>query len=79
MFRILSPFDLQKIDCGKAPETFSQCLYGFIRYCWVGVKQFSINDIANNHKFTKLLTSWMFNESFSFFGACIIDGFDLIY
>ena len=56
MFRILSPFDFQKIDCGKAPETLSHCLYGCIRYCWVGVKQFSINDIVNNHKFTKLVT-----------------------
>ena len=77
MFRILFPLDFQKVDCGKAPETLSQCLYGCIRYCWVGVKQFSISDIANNHKFTKLLTNWMFQESFSFLGTCIIDGFDM--
>ena len=42
-----------------------------------GVKQFSINDIVYNYKFTKLLTSWMFKEFFSFFVACIIDGFDM--
>ena len=76
MFMVLSPFDFQKIDCGKAPETLNQCLYGCIRYCWAGVKQFSINDIVYNYKFTKLLTSWMFKEFFSFFVACII-GFDM--
>ena len=27
MFRILSLFDFQKIDCDKAPETLSQCFY----------------------------------------------------
>ena len=31
MFRILSLFDFQNIDCGKAPEVLSQCLYGCIR------------------------------------------------
>ena len=75
MFRILSLFDFQKIDCGKALEILSQCLYCCIRYCWEGVKQFSINDIANNHKFTKFLTSWIFKKSFWLFGACIIDNF----
>ena len=39
MSRVLSPVDFEKIDCGKAPETLSQCLYGYIGYCWVGVKQ----------------------------------------
>ena len=39
--------------------------------------QFSINDIASNHKFKKLLTSSMFRESFLFVGACVIDGFDV--
>ena len=79
MFRILSLLDFQKIDCDKAPETLSQCFYGCIMYCCVGVKQFSINDIWNNHKFTKLLTYWMFKESFSFSGACIIDDFDMTW
>ena len=27
MFRILSLFDFQKIDCSKAPKALSQCLY----------------------------------------------------
>ena len=75
MFRILSLFDFRKIDCGKALEILSQCLYCCIRYYWVGVKQFSINDIANNHKFPKFLTSWIFKKSFWLFGACIIDNF----
>ena len=66
MFRILSPFDFQKIVFGKAPKILSQCLYGCIRYCWIRIKQFSISDIANNQKFTKLLTTWMFKESSSF-------------
>ena len=39
VLRILSLFDFQKIDCGKAPEALSQCLYGCIRYRWVWVKQ----------------------------------------
>ena len=39
--------------------------------------QFSISDIASNRRFKKLLTSWMFRESFSFVGACAIDGFDM--
>ena len=66
MFKILSPFDFQKVVFGKTPKILSQCLYGCIRYCWVGIKQFNIIDIANNQKFTKLLTTWMFKESFSF-------------
>ena len=75
MFSIFPPFNFQIIACDKAPETLSQRLYGCIRYCWVGVKRFSISRIANNRKFTKLLTSWMFKESFSF--PFIIDGFDM--
>ena len=77
MVRILSPFGFQKIYCVKALEALSQCLYRCIRYCWVWVKQFSIRDIGNKHKFKKLLASWMFRESFSFVRACIIDGFDM--
>ena len=75
MITILSLFDFQKTDCVKAPEALSQCLYRCIRYCWVWVKQFRINDIVSNHKFKKLLTSWMFTESFSFVGAWVMDGF----
>ena len=67
----------RKIDCVKSPETLSQCLYACIRQYWVVVKQFNISNIANNHKFTKLFTTWMFEESFSYFWACIIDGFDM--
>ena len=52
-----SLFDFQKIDCVKALEALSQCLYGCIRYCWLWVKQFSISDIASNNKFKKLFTS----------------------
>ena len=81
MFRILSLFDFQKVDCSKAPETLSQCFYEYIRYCWVWVKQlknqFSIDDIASNHKFKKSLSSWILRESFSFVRAWVIDIFDM--
>ena len=49
IFRILYPFDYQKGYIGTAPEILIQCLYGYTRYCWVGVKQFNIDNIANNH------------------------------
>ena len=77
MFRILSPFDFQKIDCANAFESLIQYLYGCIRYCCVWVKQFTISDIASSNKLKKILTSWMFRESFSFVGACIIGGFEI--
>ena len=70
MFRILCLFDFQKVHCGKAPEALTQCLYGCIRYCLVWVKQLIW------HQFW-LLTFWMFGESFSYFGACVIAGFDM--
>ena len=34
--------------------------------------------MVNSHKFIKLLISWKFTETFSFVGACTIDGFDII-
>ena len=77
MFRILSAFDFQKIDGAQALEALSHCIYGYIKYCWVLVKQFSSSDIASNHKSKKFLTSWIFRKSFSLVGACIIDGFDM--
>ena len=77
MLRILSLFDFQKLDCTKALEALTQCLYGCIRYWGVWVKQFSISDNVSNHNFKKLLNSWMFMESFSFIRVCIIDGFDM--
>ena len=79
MVRILFPFDFQKTDCAKVHEAISHCLYGCITCYWVWVKQFSISDIASNRKFRfkNLLTSWMFRESLSFVGACIIDSFDM--
>ena len=88
IFKILSPFEYQKIDCSIAPKILTQCIYGCIRYCWIWLNtaecyclnnKFSINNIANYRKFKRLFTSGMFREYFLFVGACIIDCSDIIW
>ena len=78
MFRILSLFDFQILDCGKHPKHEDSAFMDVSGTAEYGLNNyFSINDIASNRKFKKLLTSWMFRQSFLFAGASVIDGFDV--